>query len=84
MSTQEEEPERRSRRRTVLMGFLGVVIASLCCLPLIVLALGTIGGLGLIFELTTYRIPLTFLVVGLFLIGIYQYVRTKKGKTGED
>ncbi len=80
MSTQEEEPERRRGFRTVIMGLLGAAIASLCCLPLIIIALGTVGGLGLIMGLAAYGVPLTLLVVGLFLIGIYQYRRIRKRK----
>jgi len=74
----EEDQERRRGFRTVIVGFVGVFIASLCCLPLIAVALGTVGGLGLIIGLATYRTPLTLLGVGLFLVGIYQYNRTRK------
>ncbi len=84
MSTEEEDPERRRGFRTVIMGFVGVFIASLCCLPLIAVALGTVGGLGLIIGLATYKVPLTLLGVGVFLIGIYQYNRTKKRKACEN
>ncbi len=80
MAAQEEDQERRRRRRfRTVIGFVGLVIAPLlCCLPLIIVALGTVGLLGLIMRLTTYRVPLTILLVGLLLIGIYQYRRTRK------
>lgn len=84
MTTQEEDQKRRRGFRTVIVGFVGVMIASLCCLPLIAVALGTAGGLGLIIGLATYRTPLTLLGVGLFLIGIYHYARTKERKTCEN
>ncbi len=78
MAAQEEDQERRRGFRTALRFVVVLIAPLLCCLPLIIVALGTVGLLGLIMKLATYRVPLALLVVGLLLIGIYQYRRTRK------
>ena len=83
MPSEEKQPERNAGRKRVVVGSVGVFIGSLCCLPLLGAVLGTIGGLGLIIGLATYRVPLTLLGVGLFLLGVFQYHRAKKRQVCE-
>lgn len=83
MSEDDNKTTRGPGLKPALAGFLGVFIASLCCLPLIGVALGTLGGLGLIVGLATYRIPLTVLGVGVFLVGAYQYYQARKRQACE-
>ncbi len=80
----KDKKEHAKGFRTLLVGFLGVFIASLCCLPLVGSALGTFGGLGLIIGLATYRLPLTLLGVGVFLTGVFQYRRSRKRDSCEN
>ncbi len=77
MSTQEKKRKHDTAFRRVLLGFVGVFVAFLCCLPVLAVALGTLGGLGVIIGLAAYRLPLTIVGIGVFAFGIYQYHRAK-------
>jgi uncharacterized membrane protein len=74
--------EEKSTKTQLLIGFISGLIASLCCVSPLVLALiglaGVSAALGLSIYLSTYS-PLVFLLSGVFLV-LAMYFHLKRQK----
>ncbi|GBE54539.1 MAG TPA: hypothetical protein ENH28_00660 [Euryarchaeota archaeon] len=71
----------KKKKRGIIVaagGLIGLITASACCLPVVAVLLGGLGGISLVIAIATYKLPLTLLGIGLILLSLWYYMREDK------